>query len=777
MRLDSGNFTPDQVEWVARQLEDWTPTLTLMPPPGDGRDVSSSISPASQGLRRRDGAHRAAACCFSTPARSTRASSSACAGCPSRTTKTPQPGDLPPREQRLLLMRLASLFGPDAIAQAPRAPRFIDRMPRCASSSACRRSRAPSPRSTGCPTQARTPGVAASYDEVTQIVNPKREPGIGRAAHPRHDVAAWPTAAKPAAGSTAPAKDAPAKLGEILAIKEGDALDARGRAPDAAAAGRRGDGRRRDHRPAARARADAQLGRRRPMPAARGAERPFFGIYLPAHPDNRQIVAAQPDRSGRQVRRPGGMVELDTGNARYLIRFTPDARAAGRAGRGRCSTRCASSRPDGVAATRDLARSVRRPNSDRIAPQPAPDRDRRRCRPRPARRRRSSPRDRIIAGTDRHPFGGEHMERRSFLKNTGLAGILAAGVGAGDRAGAPDGQMALRVELPEVARHDLRRCRNRRQGASATSPAASSRSRCSPRAKSFPGCRSPTPCRTARSSAATPRRTTTSARIRRSPSARAIPFGLNQRQYDAWWYIGGGEQLYNEFIKDYNITSILCGNTGAQMGGWFRKEIKTVADLKGLKFRIGGFAGQVLTKLGVVPQQIAGGDIYPALEKGTIDAAEWVGPYDDEKLGFNKVAKFYYYPGWWEGGPALHCFVNTKACDELPPEYQGGAARRLRRRQHVDDGEVRRAESAGAAPAGRRRHAAAAVLASRSWTRATRRRWRSTPRRRRRTRSSRRSTTTGRRSRRSRSSGSASTENTFDNFMATAGAERAAAKK
>jgi hypothetical protein len=94
-----------------------------------------------------------------------------------------------------------------------------------------------------------------------------------------------------------------------------------------------------------------------------------------------------------------------------------------------------------------------------------------------------------------------------------------------------------------------------------------------------------------------------------------------------------------------------CGNTGAQMGGWFRKEIKTVADLKGLKFRIGGFAGQVLQKLGVVPQQIAGGDIYPALEKGTIDAAEWVGPYDDEKLGFNKVAKYYYYPGWWEGGP------------------------------------------------------------------------------------------------------------------------------
>jgi TRAP-type mannitol/chloroaromatic compound transport system substrate-binding protein len=150
----------------------------------------------------------------------------------------------------------------------------------------------------------------------------------------------------------------------------------------------------------------------------------------------------------------------------------------------------------------------------------------------------------------------------------------------------------------------------------------------------------------------------------------AIPFGLNQRQFDAWWYIGGGEQVYNDFLKDFGIVGILCGNTGAQMGGWFRKEIKTVADLKGLKMRIGGFAGQVLSKLGVVPQQIAGGDIYPALEKGTIDAAEWVGPYDDEKLGFNKVAKYYYYPGWWEGGPALQVFCGTKAYEALPPDFK-----------------------------------------------------------------------------------------------------------
>jgi len=150
----------------------------------------------------------------------------------------------------------------------------------------------------------------------------------------------------------------------------------------------------------------------------------------------------------------------------------------------------------------------------------------------------------------------------------------------------------------------------------------------------------------------------------------AIPFGMNNRQQNAWMYYGGGRQLYNEFLKDYNIVSFPAGNTGAQMGGWFRKEIKTVSDLKGPKFRIGGTGGLPLAKLGVVPQQIAGGDIYPALEKGTIDAAEWVGPYDDEKPGFYKVAKFYYYPGWWEGGPELDLFVNTKAWADLPKDYQ-----------------------------------------------------------------------------------------------------------
>ena len=150
----------------------------------------------------------------------------------------------------------------------------------------------------------------------------------------------------------------------------------------------------------------------------------------------------------------------------------------------------------------------------------------------------------------------------------------------------------------------------------------------------------------------------------------AVPFGLNDRQQNAWWYHGGGEQILNEFWAGYNLIGFAAGNTGAQMGGWFRNEIKSVADLQGLKFRIGGFGGSVISKLGVVPQQIAGGDIYPALEKGTVDAAEWVGPYDDEKLGFNKVAPFYYYPGWWEGGPMLHIIVNKGKWEELPKSYQ-----------------------------------------------------------------------------------------------------------
>ena len=148
----------------------------------------------------------------------------------------------------------------------------------------------------------------------------------------------------------------------------------------------------------------------------------------------------------------------------------------------------------------------------------------------------------------------------------------------------------------------------------------------------------------------------------------AIPFGLNSRQLTAWFYDGNGMKLMREFYDQYNIVNFPGGNTGAQMGGWFRKEVKTVADLKGLKFRMGGFAGKVLSRMGVVPQNIPGGEIYQALEKGTIDATEWIGPYDDEKLGFQKVAKNYYYPGFWEGGAQLDFYINKAAFNALSPE-------------------------------------------------------------------------------------------------------------
>jgi TRAP-type mannitol/chloroaromatic compound transport system substrate-binding protein len=150
----------------------------------------------------------------------------------------------------------------------------------------------------------------------------------------------------------------------------------------------------------------------------------------------------------------------------------------------------------------------------------------------------------------------------------------------------------------------------------------------------------------------------------------SVAFGPNSRLNQGWYYQGGGKEVLNEFYEKYKVTMLVGGNTGCQMGGWFRKEIKSVDDLKGLKFRIGGFPGQVIAKLGGVPQLIAAGDIYPSLEKGTIDAAEWVGPYDDYKLGFYKVAPYYYYPGWWEGGSMINVFINLSKWNALPKSYQ-----------------------------------------------------------------------------------------------------------
>ena len=150
----------------------------------------------------------------------------------------------------------------------------------------------------------------------------------------------------------------------------------------------------------------------------------------------------------------------------------------------------------------------------------------------------------------------------------------------------------------------------------------------------------------------------------------SIPFGMNSRQIEAWYRQGNGAKLMDEFFAKSNLISIPSGNSGTQMGGWFRKEINSVADLQGVKMRIPGLGGQVMAKLGVTVQALPANEIFQALQTGAIDAAEWVGPYDDEKLGFYKVAKNYYYPGFWESGPTIHFFVNKKEWDKLPKEYQ-----------------------------------------------------------------------------------------------------------
>ena len=151
----------------------------------------------------------------------------------------------------------------------------------------------------------------------------------------------------------------------------------------------------------------------------------------------------------------------------------------------------------------------------------------------------------------------------------------------------------------------------------------------------------------------------------------SLPFGLNAQQQNAWLYEGGGLALLQElYAKKFGVIQFPCGNTGTQMGGWFRKEISKVSDLKGLKMRIPGLGGKVMSKLGVTVQTLPGGEIFQALQTGAIDAAEWVGPYDDEKLGLQKVAEYYYYPGWWEPGPTLELQINLRAWNALPIEYQ-----------------------------------------------------------------------------------------------------------
>ena len=220
-----------------------------------------------------------------------------------------------------------------------------------------------------------------------------------------------------------------------------------------------------------------------------------------------------------------------------------------------------------------------------------------------------------------------------------------------------------------------------------------------------------------------------------------LPFTMNQREYYAWCYHGGGNELIQDFYKEYNFRSFIFGGTGCQMGGWFRKEIKSMDDMKGLKFRVGGFAGLILQRLGVVPQQIAGGDIYPALEKGTIDACEWVGPYDDEKLGFNKVAKYYYYPGWWEGASLRFDLHQQRRLGEAAQAVSGDGRDGGGPGHLVDGAEVRRRQPGGAAPPRGERHRAHARSRARCSSPASTRPTSTTTSCRPRIRSSRRSTT------------------------------------
>ncbi len=317
MRLDSGNFTPDQVEWVAKQLDAWAASLALVPPPGPGANFFVDLT-GSQGLRRQDRAPAGGRLLFLDASPIYTQIVERMRWLPEHDDETPKPDDLPPREQRLLLMRLASLYGPDAISQSPRATRFatdaevrvvmglgpltravaeIDRLPETA----------------------RTPGVAASFDEITEMIVPNAGPEtISR----RIRGSVWKMEDRSDTGCrlTAPGKEAPTRLGEILALKDGEAW--------ALAVVRRMQRHKVDETTVG----VEIIGRRlvrvllrnwvAPTDAGRTrADRPFFGIYLPAHPENRQMAQRSligPD--DRFVK--GGMVELDTGSARYLIRFT-----------------------------------------------------------------------------------------------------------------------------------------------------------------------------------------------------------------------------------------------------------------------------------------------------------------------------------------------------------------------------------------------------------------------------------------------------------------------
>jgi hypothetical protein len=316
MRLDSGSFTPDQVEWVARSLEEWTPSLTLVPPPGTGATFYADLS-GTQGLRRHERARATGRLMFldATPVYARVVEKMRVL--PEQEPE-PAPNALPPREQKLLLMRLAALYGPDALAFSPRAPRQTSEVEVRVVVGLQALTRAVA-EVEHLSQEAKSSGAKHSYDEVTQLVHPNANPeSIAR----RIRGSQWKLIDRSESGCRmiAPAKDAPTKLGELLAFRDGDAWSL-------------AVVRRMQRQQVEEVICGVEVIARRmvrvllrswvaPLDARRaGVDRPFFGLYLPAHPDNRQ--AMQRSLIGPEDRfLPGGMVELDTGNARYLIRFT-----------------------------------------------------------------------------------------------------------------------------------------------------------------------------------------------------------------------------------------------------------------------------------------------------------------------------------------------------------------------------------------------------------------------------------------------------------------------
>ena len=150
----------------------------------------------------------------------------------------------------------------------------------------------------------------------------------------------------------------------------------------------------------------------------------------------------------------------------------------------------------------------------------------------------------------------------------------------------------------------------------------------------------------------------------------SVPFGMNSQEMNAWLYYGDGIKLWEKLYNGFNLVPRPAGNTGVQMGGWFNKEIKSVDDLKGLKMRIPGLGGEVLSRAGGVPVTLAGAEIFTALQTGIIDATEWVGPYNDRAFGLHKAARYYYYPGWHEPGPTIECIINKKKYNMLPKDLK-----------------------------------------------------------------------------------------------------------